>query len=207
MKINMIDLTDEQVVLLINHIEEKCGFCHVLGLPCTGHVSPRHILTERFIPLALTLAKKYANNINREDLRGVALLTLVEIIDRVEFLDDTSDITRYINFSIMMKLKQYVIEDNYIKYSRNAGKKYDIKKLSSYSQLEEHKIADNYSDLIDLREAFSNVIKNEIEKTVLEHLVKGGYKDIEIARKLNLSKSNLSRIKSSLIERLQYVLQ
>ena len=208
MKLKRINLSDEQVLSLVKAVVEDdyyvCGVCSVLKLPCKNHKTSKELLIEKFIPLVYTLANKYSTRNTKDDLVGVGLLTLVEIIDNLYKLKDTNEIAKYINFKVMRQIKEYLVTENTIVLTRSTYKKYQH--LKTIFSMHEYNVEVYDVCSVDINDFIENKIKNKTEKIIIRCIMEGGYTKNDIAQECGLSPCYVSQIKANLFRRLENVL-
>ena len=211
---NYLQLSQVEMVSLASYVKEHgdseiCQVCQILNLTCSTCTLKRklitHVLIENYIPLTLTLAKKFSNRRNRDELVGVSLLALVEAVSRIPKLDTIENFKAYICSRIMFAVKKFILTDGIIKLKVNSAKEnLGLRIVFPIKDCECHHGA---RLSLEVREQIEKVIKDNNERVILDCIVKGGYKTADMADMCGKSKGRISQIKGDLIERLMGVLK
>lgn len=199
----MIQLTDEEVSKIAACIKENpdiniCEVCLHRTCPCEAHnKSAKNVLIEKFLPLALYVAKKLSSKKTIDEAVCVALLTLVEAVNKIPELDNLDSVGGYIKVCIKYKVREFVLTDGVIKLKRSSARQF--KYLHQVKAIKET-ITEGYATTIDIEDVINKVASNTTRRKILEYLIQGGFTQKEIAELIHMTPMRVSQLRKQLIK-------
>lgn len=135
-----------------------------------------------------------------DEMVSAAMLGICVAVAEMKKDDFTNDNPRgYITSFIHQACFEVLCHDTLIPVARYAKRTYDTKRIFTCPLIDASDGTDDF-DIIEFDEIMDKIVDSEIEREVYEHR-RVGYKDDEIAEILNVSRSTVSRIRSTLYER------
>lgn len=157
-----------------------------------------------YIPLALKIAKRFPGSyINRHDAIGIALLELTRIVHEGT-IRSQAEFTNYVNSAIYNKLKAYCKSYYNQSVIRTKGRKANPATSQTLSHEIGHK--DHGPGAVDFRDFIEKIIRNPMERIIINRIIEGGYVLNDIAEETGVSTTYVHKIKEQLFERLKCVL-
>lgn len=137
---------------------------------------------------------------NTDEIVSAAMLGLCAAIDKMknndfENINPRGYVTSYIHQYCFDTLEN----DTLIPVTRYARKRHNIKRIHTCPLIDTLDGTDDF-DIIEFNEIMEKIVESELEREVLEHR-RIGFEDDEIAVILCVSRSTISRIRSTLYER------
>lgn len=159
------------------------------------------LLIESHMRLACSIAGRYVRfGGNSDEMVSAAMLGIVEAVDRFKKGEvDHDNVTGYIIHYIHQHCTRTLQQDCLIPIPRPSRKKIIICPITDAVIAPDEKISELY-------EVIESITETEAEKMIV-FLRQQGYSDYEIAERLNLVRSTVTRIRQRLLERYNVVIK
>ena len=192
-------LTDEEKSELVGRLQ-------LLGNSTINHngreITLRDLLIESHMPLVCKVASEYASTDN-DNIAGVALLALIEAVDRLECLKVINDQpTAYIMTCVRRQILTSLNTNHLVPVAPDAykdGSRFGVR-VDSYI-MENHQGYDDPCIHVDARDVMDACVKTETQRIVADSLLMGGYHRSSLAQQCGVTPARIGQVRKHLTNR------
>lgn len=158
-------------------------------------------LIENYIPLALAIARKFPSKyIERNEAISIGLCELTRCINNCK-IGNQKDLTKLVQKSIFNRIKDHCLRYYGRSVIRTKGRKCKpVETVSLSKNITDHCYRHYFK--IDLDDTINKIVKNSIERVIINRIIEGGYTLEDIAKETGISRSYVGLLRSNLLEKM-----
>lgn len=189
-------LSDEQIDEIIEIIR------------ITDSVVHKNILIESYVPLVIYCSSKIGSGFQYklDDIISSGLLALTVAVNKISTLEHVYDVPAYIGKYIVGEIRHFIALDTIIKVPPYATRYKYLRTVYTEPYLWENVPVEGDQATFEIEEYLETIPRNEIQKTILNCMMEGGYTGLDIADMCAVSEARISQVKDTIMERIERTL-
>jgi RNA polymerase sigma factor (sigma-70 family) len=159
----------------------------------------REELIEGFIPIVLSVAGRFPTKyIERDEAISVGLIELIKCVDRNPVIKSAKQFAAYVKTSVHKRIKTHCTKW----YGKSLIKSDPRYQTPIVTQVLTQAIPTKHYFEIELKDTIDAVVKDPIERVIINRVLEGGYKICDIAEELGVTRQSVGKLKEEILEKL-----